>query len=214
MPDINSGMHLDFACGYGTFLAQLGWRFPEATLLGLNIDFSGAHASIHELLERAEVRVILIQGDACDMPFADGSFDSVSCFLGLQDIKIGFGELGVHRTLLEAGRILKPHGVFILIDEFPYSVFDELLAKTDTEVSWRGEFPLEIKWRRRVAEKAIKLYAEGWVAQARIEDSEKRDKLYRETFARMNEELEQQLYDQGFYVPHGSVRMVMARKNE
>jgi len=34
-----SGLHLDFACGYGTFLAQLGWRFPSAQLVGLNFDF-------------------------------------------------------------------------------------------------------------------------------------------------------------------------------
>jgi hypothetical protein len=29
-------LHLDFACGYATFLAQLGWRFPTAHLLELN----------------------------------------------------------------------------------------------------------------------------------------------------------------------------------
>ena len=44
------GVHLDMACGYATFLAQLGWRFPEAQLLGLNIDFRGPHGLAQPLL--------------------------------------------------------------------------------------------------------------------------------------------------------------------
>lgn len=28
MPPLAGGPHLDFACGYGTFLVQLGWWFP------------------------------------------------------------------------------------------------------------------------------------------------------------------------------------------
>ena len=41
MADVGDGLHLDFACGVGSFLAQLGWRFPQTNLVGLNIDFSG-----------------------------------------------------------------------------------------------------------------------------------------------------------------------------
>jgi len=31
--------HLDFACGYATFIAELAWRFPQLKIVGLNIDF-------------------------------------------------------------------------------------------------------------------------------------------------------------------------------
>ena len=44
MPSLSGGYHLDLACGYGTYLAQLGWRYPGARLVGLNIDFQGPHA--------------------------------------------------------------------------------------------------------------------------------------------------------------------------
>ena len=44
MEPLTGDPHLDVACGYGTFLAQLGWRFPAARLVGLNIDFEGSHA--------------------------------------------------------------------------------------------------------------------------------------------------------------------------
>jgi hypothetical protein len=37
MPSVNRGMHIDFACGFGKVLAQLGWRFPDAQLIGLNL---------------------------------------------------------------------------------------------------------------------------------------------------------------------------------
>ena len=64
------GLHLDFACGYATFLAQLGWRFPRARLVGLNIDFAGPHALARPLLTEAGVTAALVQADARQMPFA------------------------------------------------------------------------------------------------------------------------------------------------
>ncbi|MFN2166736.1 MAG: class I SAM-dependent methyltransferase, partial [Anaerolineae bacterium] len=88
MPPIG-GLHLDLACGYATFLAQLGWRFSDARLVGLNVDFYGPHALARPLLCQAGVCAALVQADARRMPFAEGTFDSASCFLGLQDVEIG-----------------------------------------------------------------------------------------------------------------------------
>ena len=113
MPDIASGEHLDFACGYGTFLAQVGWRFQRARLFGLNIDYAGPHACITRLLRQAGVRASLVQADACKMPFKDQCFGSVSCFLGLQDIKIGFGDRGLEESISEAVRVLRPGGYLL-----------------------------------------------------------------------------------------------------
>ena len=81
MPEV-TGLHLDFACGYGTFMAQLGWRFPDIQLVGLNIDFAGPHACITSLLDEAAVTATLVRSDAQCMPFKDETFRSVSCFLG------------------------------------------------------------------------------------------------------------------------------------
>src|SRR3989442_10091619 len=50
MADLGDGLHLDFACGGGTFLAPLGWRFPPADLGGLNIDFSPPLRPVRQLL--------------------------------------------------------------------------------------------------------------------------------------------------------------------
>jgi SAM-dependent methyltransferase len=207
-----SGPHLDFACGYATFLAQLGWRFPTAQLVGLNIDFDGPHALARPLLTKAGVTTTLVQADARQMPFAEGTFGSASCFLGLQDIEIGFGEEGVRDAIAEAVRVLSPDGVLALFDEFPLEQLEALLDELPVTVIDRGEQELDVRWSRQVAERAIVLYAEGWVAQARLADQVAQEQTRIEVHSRMVAEMERQLDTQGYYVPFGPVRMVVAQK--
>jgi ubiquinone/menaquinone biosynthesis C-methylase UbiE len=158
MPAVK-GLHLDVACGYATFLAQLGWRFPAARLVGLNIDFAGPHALARSLLAEAGVAATLVQADARCLPFASGSFDSVSCFLGLQDVEIGFGQEGVQETVAEAARVLHANGVLVLLDEFQFERFDLLLDGLPLMMTDRAERALDVCWNREVAERAIALYA-------------------------------------------------------
>lgn len=213
MPLLGEGPHLDFACGYGTFLAQLGWRFPAAQLVGLNIDYAGPHAAIHGLLAQAGVNAKLVQADACRIPFAGGVFASVSCFLGLQDIEIGFGRAGVQAALAEAVRVLRTGGVLILLDEFPWETFDALLEGLPLVVIERAERALDVRWGRAVAERAVDLYAAGWVAQAHPSDAGEEARVYQEVHRRMTAEIERQLQEQGYYVPFGPVRLINARRS-
>ena len=215
MPLSETGWHLDFACGYATFLAELGWRFPSLNLVGLNIDYEGPHRLAPRLLDEAGVsdRYLLVRADARDMPLSDESFDSVSCFLGLQDIEIGFGEEGIRASLVEAVRVLRPEGTLTLIDEFPFARFEKLLHALPLEIEDQDERELDVRWEREVAEKAIELYAEGWVAQERLEGEAAKERAYREAHARMQAEMEKQIAEQGYYVPFGPLRLVVARKN-
>ncbi|UCF70707.1 MAG: class I SAM-dependent methyltransferase [candidate division WOR-3 bacterium] len=207
-----AGPHLDFCCGYGTFLAQLGWRFPDKELLGLNIDFTGPHGMIRSLLVEAGVMASLVQADARDIPFAGGVFSSVSCFLGLQDIRIGFGDSGIYEALREATRVLRRDGVLVLLDEFPFEEFDTFLQGMSLRVMKRCERDLDVRWDRVTAEKAITLYARGYVKQKRTIDEEERVRIYDEVYTGMKGEMEKQLLDSGYYVPFNSVRMVICKK--
>jgi ubiquinone/menaquinone biosynthesis C-methylase UbiE len=213
IPLLESGRHLDFACGYATFLAELGWRFPSLNLVGLNIDYEGPHALAPELLRQAGVydRCLLVRADARDVPFPDACFDSVSCFLGLQDIEIGFGEEGVRTALTEAVRVLHSEGTLTLIDEFPFDRFERLLDGIPVEIKDKEERALDVRWERGVAERAIELYAEGWVAQERLEGEAAKEKAYREAHARMKAKMEKQLAERGYYVPFGPMQMVIVR---
>jgi SAM-dependent methyltransferase len=211
MPAI-TGPHLDIACGYATFLAQLGWRFPAARLVGLNIDFEGPHALARPLLAEAAVTATLVQGDARHLPFAGGSFTSVSCFLGLQDIEIGFGREGLRGTVAEAARVLRADGILVLLDEFLFERFDLCLHGLPLMVTDRAERTLDIRWSREVAERIVVLYAEGWAAQAQLSDETARMKLCFRIHGEMLENMERQLVECGYYVPFDTVRMVVARK--
>lgn len=161
MPLPTGEPHLDIACGYATFLAQLGWRFPAARLVGLNIDFAGPHALARPLLAEAGVAAALVRADARRMPFAGGTFGSASCFLGLQDIEIGFGEEGVRNAVTEAVRVLCPDGLLMLLDEFHFERFDALLAGLPLKVVSREERELDVRWDRRVCTPR-----DGWLRPA------------------------------------------------
>jgi SAM-dependent methyltransferase len=211
MPTID-GLHLDVACGYATFLAQLGWRFPGAHLVGLNIDFSGPHRLARPLLEAAGVEAELVQADARSMPFPARIFASVSCFLGLQDVEIGFADRGVQAVLAEAVRALRPGGFLVLLDEFSFQRFEALLAHHSIEIIDRVEKALDVQWTGEVARRAVQLYAEGWAAQIRTNDDENREQTRKRTYERMLEEVGRQLSSQGYYVPFGPVHMVVGRK--
>jgi ubiquinone/menaquinone biosynthesis C-methylase UbiE len=212
MPPLGDGPHLDLACGYATFLAQLGWRFPTAWLAGLNIDFDGAHALARPLLAGAGVTAALVQADARRMPFADGAFRSGSCFLGLQDVEIGFGKQGAREAVVEAVRTLCPGGALTLLDAFPFEEFDALLDGLPVNVIGRAEQELDTRWCREVAERAIELYTKGWVAQTRVADPVLQEETRHEIHRRLAAVMEDQLSSQGYYVPFGPVRLVMVRK--
>jgi SAM-dependent methyltransferase len=213
IPPIGSP-HLDFACGYGTFLAQLGWRFPHARLVGLDIDFGGPHARIRELLKEAGVEASLVRGDARRMPFEDGIFPSVSCFLGLQDIEIGFGESGLRAAIAEATRVLRPGRALTLMDEFPLDRFEKLLEGLPLSIMLRAERSLDVRWTREVATRAIEVFADGWVVQTRTVDPEEQERTRADVRTKMTAEMERQLEATGHYVPFGPVRMVVARRIE
>ena len=211
MPPVE-GLHLDIACGYATFLAQLGWRFPNAHLIGLNIDFAGPHRLAKPLLSAANVNAILIQADARKMPFQDGTFHSASCFLGLQDIEIGFGPEGVKKTLAEATRVLLPGGALVLLDEFSCSKFINLCQDLPIVVEDHAEQALDICWSREVAERAIGLYAEGWVLQAHPDHETEKKRIFEKRLSLLREDMEQQLAENGHYIPFGPIHMILGRK--
>ena len=187
------GPHLDVACGYATFLAQLGRRFAKARLVGVNIDFDGAHALARLLLAEAGVRAALVQADARRMPFADGTFASASRFLGLQDIKIGFGQRGVQETVIETVRVLRLGGVLALLDEFAFEKYDTMLSRLPIVAIDRAERALDVRWNREAAKQAIALHAEGWVAQNRVADEMVQEEIRVEVYRQMEEEVEHQL---------------------
>lgn len=101
---------LDLACGTGVNFEWIHAADSKGLLLGL--DYSLA------VLEQAQVRlehkrwdnIALSQGNAAELPFPDATLDRVLCTYALKAIP------SYERALDEVQRVLKPNGVFVVMD--------------------------------------------------------------------------------------------------
>ncbi len=125
---------LDVGCGTGLLLRLLTRRADAARLVGL--DYSS------EMLRRltaaaAELpggeRIVAVQGDAERLPFADASFDLITCCNSFHHYP--------HQAAAVADfhRVLRPGGRLILVDGFRdnvigWVVFDVAVARVEGNV--------------------------------------------------------------------------------
>ena len=102
---------LDLCTGTGSLLTYLQEKVgPGGYVVG--VDFSRG------MLERARQKtqgvnhVILVEADASSLPFRNDTFDVVTCSHAFYELK---GEVR-DRALREIVRVLRPHGVFLMME--------------------------------------------------------------------------------------------------
>ena len=96
---------IDIGCGNGAFLEMFHKAAPDVKLSGLDLSREMA-AQSRQRLPGADI----VEGDAENMPFADGIFDAVSCHMSIHH------HPHPDRSLSEMYRILEKNGT-VLIDE-------------------------------------------------------------------------------------------------
>lgn len=101
---------LDLACGTGDLTFALGQRLPGGKAFGL--DITQGMLAIAEEKRRAQnaANVSFHRADIMSMPFADASFDCVTCGYALRNVP------DVELALAEINRVLKPGGRFLSLD--------------------------------------------------------------------------------------------------
>jgi ubiquinone/menaquinone biosynthesis C-methylase UbiE len=101
---------LDVGCGTGSALKQVAMAYPELSYFGIDLSPHYARRARHQLAEVARIAVAVENAES--MPFADGSFDVVTCvFL--------FHELPRNARRKVAGemmRVLRPGGLVVVED--------------------------------------------------------------------------------------------------
>jgi SAM-dependent methyltransferase len=107
MLSISSGdCVLDVGCGPGNFTRDFAAAAPDGLVVGLDASETMLDVAVRET---AAPNVAYIRGDACALPFRDGSFDAICCFAALYLIEDPM------RALDEIARVLAPGGRVALL---------------------------------------------------------------------------------------------------
>lgn len=100
---------LDIGCGTGSFAARVLEARPQASVYGLDLS-EGMLSQCHDRLRAARGRLLLVRGDSQRIPFADNSFDALTCSHSFhhyprQDL-----------VAAEMHRVLRPGGRLYIVD--------------------------------------------------------------------------------------------------
>ncbi len=105
------GTVLDLGCGNGVFLEHL-WRggARDLTLVGLDVSTGMLRHATRRLRALDDDAALLVQGDACRLPFGDGTFDVVFARGLLHHLP------DPHAGMAEIARVLRPGGQVAVLD--------------------------------------------------------------------------------------------------
>jgi len=97
---------LDVACGPGNFTRDFAREAAEGLVVGVDASETMLDVAVRDT---ESDNVAYVRGDACDLPFRDGSFDAVCCFAALYLIEEPM------LALAEIARVLAPGGRVALL---------------------------------------------------------------------------------------------------
>ena len=146
LADIRDGQDiLDVGCGFGGTLASLDERFNPVRLTGLNIDERQIELARQRVTPRAGNQLDFVVGDACQMTFAEASFDrvlAVECIFHFPSRRAFFEHVR---------RILRPGGNLTLSDFLqpegtPAAQFDDA-----TDLLWGAHTAIDLQGYRELA---------------------------------------------------------------
>jgi ubiquinone/menaquinone biosynthesis C-methylase UbiE len=105
---------LDVGCGTGRFLGFVKQNYPRLPVVGVDLSPAYLRQARCELSAWSWVELAL--GAAETLPFADASYDLVSCVYVFHELPRAVRE----RAAAEFARVLRPRGRLVLVDSFQH----------------------------------------------------------------------------------------------
>ena len=118
---------LDVATGTGRTLIQLRGALPRMQLVGLDLSSAYLRQANRWLAPRPGELPQLVQGNAEQLPFADGSYQALSCVFLLHELPAKARQ----NVIDEAFRVLEPGGILVLADSIQRSDSPDLEVLLD-----------------------------------------------------------------------------------
>lgn len=103
-------MLVDVACGTGRFLAEVKHNWPRLPVVGVDLSAPYLARAKRTLAEWS--RADLVEGAAEDLPLPDAQADIVTCIYLFHELPPKLRA----RVAAEIARVLKPGGLFVLVD--------------------------------------------------------------------------------------------------
>lgn len=101
---------LDLACGTGDITFALAERLGRGQAIGIDITQGMVDIAESKRKAKSVANVVFQRGDIMSLPFADASFDHITCGYALRNVP------DVELALIEIKRLLKPGGRFCSLD--------------------------------------------------------------------------------------------------
>jgi ubiquinone/menaquinone biosynthesis C-methylase UbiE len=123
---------LDVGCGTGVFAARIRQELPQARVWGIDL-VSGMLVKGSDRWRRHAGQIQPLQGDSERLPFAEATFDFVTCANSFHHYP------HQDRAVAEMHRVLKPGGRLMIIDGYrdaPWGwfIFDVCVAEVEGSV--------------------------------------------------------------------------------
>jgi len=107
------GSFLEIGCGRGAGASIIQRQFSPGFLCSMDLDPLMIRRAFHYLRPQELQNISFYAADATNLPHPDGAFDAVFGFGVLHHIPDWQG------ALAEVGRVLKPHGIYLLEELYP-----------------------------------------------------------------------------------------------
>jgi len=111
---------LDVGSGTGVFATRLADEFPEANVWGVDLSLHMLEKG-RERLNGLSSRLAYVNGDSEHLPFADSSFDVITCNHSFHHYP---NQL---RAIEEMHRVLRPDGRLFLVDAYVDSLWGKFV---------------------------------------------------------------------------------------